>query len=165
MPERDAAAVRERILRATYECVDRWGLAKTTVEDVAKEAGLSRATVYRYFPGGREELRSAVVSWEYARFFARLYEQVQHAESLEEVIERGLLFAHRAIEDHAVLQRILKNEPELLLPTLSAEGMGTTEQVAAFFVPYLERHELAQGVDIGEAASFLARMVLSFMAS
>ncbi len=44
--------VRERLLQATYDCVARWGLAKTTVEDAAREAGVSRATVYRYFPGG-----------------------------------------------------------------------------------------------------------------
>ena len=44
--------VRERLLQATYACVARWGLAKTTVEDAAREAGVSRATVYRYFPGG-----------------------------------------------------------------------------------------------------------------
>ena len=55
--------VRERILQATYDCVGRWGLAKTTIEDAAREAGVSRATVYRYFPGGRDELIGAVVRW------------------------------------------------------------------------------------------------------
>jgi hypothetical protein len=43
---------RQRILEATYVCVARWGLAKTTVEDAAREAKVSRATVYRTFPGG-----------------------------------------------------------------------------------------------------------------
>jgi len=46
-PDGDA---RRRILEATYVCVARWGLSKTTVEDAARQAGLSRATVYRYFP-------------------------------------------------------------------------------------------------------------------
>ena len=65
--------VRERLLQATYDCVARWGLAKTTIEDAAREAGVSRATVYRYFPGGRDELLSAVVGWEFSRFFLRLW--------------------------------------------------------------------------------------------
>ena len=108
--------VRERLLRATYDCVARWGLDKTTVEDAAREAGVSRATVYRYFPGGRDELISAVVGWEFARFFLRLYEEVSDAETLEEVMERGLMFAHRAVVEHEVLQRILVTEPEILLP-------------------------------------------------
>ena len=73
--------VRERLLQATYDCVARWGLAKTTVEDAAREAGVSRATVYRYFPGGRDELLSAVVGWEFSRFFLRLYEEVSDADT------------------------------------------------------------------------------------
>ncbi len=165
MAAADTEVVRQRILQATYDCVARRGLARTTVEDAAKEAGVSRATVYRYFPGGRDELMGAVVTFEYARFFARLYEEVQSADSLEEVMERGLLFAHRAISDHEVLQRVLASEPESLLPALTGESPGTIEVIAAFLTPYLERHELAPGVDVAEAATFLARMVLSYIGS
>ena len=117
--------VRERLLQATYDCVARWGLAKTTVEDAAREAGVSRATVYRYFPGGRDELISAVVGWEFARFFLRLYEEVHGAETLEEVMERGLMFAHRSMVEHVVLQRILVTEPDVLLPRLTVEADQT----------------------------------------
>lgn len=160
-----SADPRQRILQATYECVARWGMSKTTVEDAAREAGLSRATIYRYFPGGREELMDAVVAWEHARFFTRLYDEVHDAETLEEVIERGLVFAHRAVLEHEVLQRILVTEPELLLPSLTIEGQGTVEVIAAFLEPYLRRHELAPGVDVAHASRFLARMVLSYIAS
>lgn len=158
-------ATRERILEAAYACVARWGLSKTSVEDVTKEAGLSRSTLYRYFPGGRDELISAVVGWEYDRFFTRLYLAVQDASSLEEVMERGLSFAHRAIAEHEVLQRILQREPELLVPALTVRSEATVALVAAFLTPYLERHRLAPGVEVPEAAEFLARMVLSYMST
>jgi AcrR family transcriptional regulator len=49
----------ERIIDAAERCFDRWGAAKTSIDDVANEAGLSRATVYRYF-GNRSELITAV---------------------------------------------------------------------------------------------------------
>ncbi len=159
----DGADTRERILEAAYACVARWGLSKTSVEDVTKEANLSRSTLYRYFPGGREELISAVVGWEYDRFFTRLYEAVRDADTLEEVMERGLTFAHRAIAGHEVLQRVLQTEPELLLPAMTVKSEATLALVAAFLTPYLERHRLAPGVDVAEAADFLARMVLSYM--
>jgi AcrR family transcriptional regulator len=156
---------RERILEAAYACVARWGLSKTSVEDVAKEADLSRSTLYRYFPGGRDELIGAVIGWEHDRFFARLYEAVRDATSLEEVMERGLVFAHRSIAEHEVLQRVLTTEPELLLPQLTVKNERTLLLVAGFLAPYLERHRLAPGVVVSEAADFLARMVLSYMAA
>ena len=157
--------VRERLLQATYACVGRWGLAKTTVEDAAREAGVSRATVYRYFPGGRDELIGAVVGWEFARFFRRLYEEVHDAETLEEVMERGLIFAHRALVEHEVLQRVLETEPEILLPRLTIEADQTHTMVAAFLRPYLLRHGMREGTDLNMTADFLARMVLTYIAS
>jgi AcrR family transcriptional regulator len=157
--------VRERLLVATYACVARWGLAKTTVEDAAREAGVSRATVYRYFPGGRDELIGAVVGWEFARFFLRLYEEVHESETLEEVMERGLVFAHNAIVNHEVLQRILQTEPEILVPRLTVEANETHTLIAAFLVPYLVRHGMTEGAELDAAADFLARMVLSYIGS
>ncbi|MGO8873404.1 MAG: TetR/AcrR family transcriptional regulator [Acidimicrobiales bacterium] len=156
---------RQRILEATYACVARWGIAKTTVEDAAREAKVSRATVYRVFPGGREELVNAVISWATLEFFTRLYEQVHGAESLEQVMERGIMFAHRAIIEHEVLQRVMQTEPEKLLPALTFESVRIREGVALFLEPYLEQRGVAPGVERKEAADFLARMILSYMSA
>ena len=71
-PSEPEPALRDRVLAAAYECVARFGIAKTTVEDVVKESGVSRATVYRVFPGGKDELLRAAVSWEMDRFFLML---------------------------------------------------------------------------------------------
>ena len=157
--------VRPRLVEAAYACVARHGMAKTTVEDIGREAGVSRATVYRYFPGGRDELLQAAVAHGVAEFAVRLYEQIQDAPSLEQVMERGILFAHRAIVEHEVLQRIMETEPELLLPQLTVEGNQVRAAVAAFLLPYLRAHGVASGVDDAEAADFLARMIMSYMTS
>ena len=156
---------RQRILEATYTCVARWGLAKTTVEDAAREAGLSRATVYRYFPGGRDELIDAVVSWQFLSFFGRLYEEVHGAASLDEVLTRGLVFARRALLEHVVLEKILETEPDALVPKLSVESKRTVGLISGFLVPYLHEHGVARGMEIHQAADFLARMVLSYISS
>jgi AcrR family transcriptional regulator len=156
---------RQRILEATYACVARWGLAKTTVEDVSREAGVSRATVYRTFPGGRDELLTAVVAWATLEFFDRLREHVAGAASLEEVMERGIIFARRAIVDHDVLQRVMQTEPERLLPALTVESVRIRQGIAGFLTPYLAERGLVEGVDLDQAADFLARMVLSHIAA
>ena len=40
---------RERILSAAERCIDRHGIRKTTIDDIACEVGLSRPSIYRYF--------------------------------------------------------------------------------------------------------------------
>ncbi len=156
---------RERILAATYACVARWGLAKTTVEDAAREANVSRATVYRTFPGGRDELLGATVAWAMTDFFVRLYEQVQDAASLEEVLELGIRFARRSVLEHEVLQRVMQTEPERLLPAMTVESIRVRDAIAEFLIPYLEARGVLPGVDLQEAAEFLARMALSYIAA
>jgi AcrR family transcriptional regulator len=156
---------RQRIIESAYSCVARKGIAKTTVEDAAREASVSRATVYRIFPGGRPELINAVVAWATLDFFTRLREQVQEAGTLEEVMERGIMFAHRSIVEHEVLQRVMQTEPEKLLPALTFESIRIRVGIAEFLVPFLEARGVVEGVDPGDAADFLARMVLSYMSA
>jgi AcrR family transcriptional regulator len=160
-----AVDTRQRIVEATYACVARRGMAKTTVEDVAREAGISRATVYRTFPGGRDELIDATVSWAVFDFFAKLYDRIQGAADLEEVMERGIMFAHRSIVDHEVLQRVMQTEPDTLLPALTVESIRIREGIAEVLAPYVVERGLAPGVDLGDAADFLARMVLSYISA
>ncbi len=47
-------SLEDRVLDAVKACCERWGMAKVTIDDIAAEAGCSRATVYRLFPGGKD---------------------------------------------------------------------------------------------------------------
>lgn len=154
---------RTRVLRATVVCIGRFGLAKTTVEDVATEAGLGRATVYRHFPAGRDQLISEAITWEVGQFFARLQAHVADAPDFATLLERGLLFAHRAVEEHAVLQKVVDTEPERLLPQLTVTGPLVIAVLRGYFAPLLERETLRTGLGLEDAADWLARNVLSFI--
>ena len=160
---------RERVLEATYACVARFGMGKTTVEDVVKESGVSRASIYRLFPGGKDQLMRETVAWEMNRFFARLAEAVYDAPDFATLLERGLTFAHAAILDHEVLNKVLDTEPDRLLPLITVEQDRVLGFITAFLLPYLEREQregrIRVGVDLGAAADYVARMVLSLIAS
>ena len=158
-----SGGVREKLLDATYACVARWGLAKTTVEDAAREAGVSRATEYRYIPGGRDELVAETIKWKVDEFFFALAAEVDDAEQFHTVVERALLHAHRAIGEHAVLQRVLATEADRLLPTISMETTRLLPEIVAFLEPFLAREPLAPGMTASTAADYVARMVLSFV--
>lgn len=161
-------SLRERVLEATYACVARFGMAKTTVEDIVKESGVSRATIYRQFPGGRDELIREVVGWEAGRFMGRLAEAVAGAPDLPSLVEGALRFGHRALLEHEVLQKILATEPERLLPMLTIDHRPLQIAVA-FLAPYIERAAerglLREGVDPAQATEYVARMLLSLAAS
>ena len=64
----DAPAAKGRLVDAAAACFERYGVTKTSVEDIATEAHVSRATVYRYFEGGRDELVLCVGLREVRRF-------------------------------------------------------------------------------------------------
>jgi AcrR family transcriptional regulator len=156
--------VRERILEATYACVGRYGIGKTTVDDVAREAKVSRATIYRYFPGGKDQLMSETIAWEMTRFFVRLAEHVADAPDFAHLLEEGLLFAHRSVEEHDVLQKVLETEPERLLPQLTVATHAILRAIAGFLAPRLAHEDLQPGMTPERAAEYLARMITSFIA-
>src|SRR2546423_13021755 len=107
-----------RLVGATLRCIARWGVGKTTLDDVARQAGCSRATVYRVFPGGKEGLVEALVRVELARFFtgmaARLDRVADHG--LEAGLVAGMADAGRRLPAHDALQYLLAHEPEGISP-------------------------------------------------
>jgi AcrR family transcriptional regulator len=163
----DPLTVRDRVLAAAYTCVTRFGLSKTAIEDVVKESGVSRATIYRHFPGGRDELLQATVAWEIARYFNELADAVRDAPDLAHLLEDGLVFARQSVAQHEVLQKMLVTEPERLLPLLTTESSKTLPFIAAFLHPYIDREaragRLREGVDVDRAADYLARGILSLI--
>lgn len=161
-----ASSTRDRILHATLACVGRLGMAKTTMEDIAREADLSRATLYRAFPGGRDEVLDAVVTWEVARFFARINDAI-HPDELDEatVLEHGLLAARDAFEHHELLQRLLRDEADQLVPSLLTVMPMVVQALADWYRPRLEAARLRPGVEPAEAADLVARMALSYIAT
>ena len=79
-----------------------WG--KTTVDDIARDAKFSRATVQWTFPGGRDAIVEAVVETEVARLFSSLAVVMGAATDLEEaVLVAGMVESARRLSDHEAL--------------------------------------------------------------
>lgn len=158
-----------RFYRAAVTCVERDGLAATSVEDVARAAGSSRATLYRTFPGGRDQLIAETVAWEVAAFFTRIEQAVVAEPDVESKLAAGLAFGHLAIADHALLQRLLRTEPEALLSSLSVTTGLVLDAIADYVLDELtvaaDEGRLRPGVDLAEAADHLARLFLSYLGS
>ena len=155
------APPRQRVLDAALRCVSRWGVAKTTLDDVAREAGCSRATVYRLFPGGKESVVDGVVSSEVERFFAGLAARVEGTHDLEELLVAGVTHAGRTLAGHEALQYLLAHEPEVILPRIAFGRMDEVlRRASAFVAPYLAPH--VGDDEAARAAEWVARIVISY---
>ena len=151
----------QRVIDAALRCIARWGIGKTTLDDVAREASCSRATIYRLFPGGKDALLAATTRLELARFFSGLARTFDEAADLEDLLVGGIIFASRALAGHEALQFVLAYEPEVVLPKVAfrqADRVLTT--VSAFAAPYLAPHVGAD--DAPRVAEWVARLVLTY---
>jgi len=119
LPERgrrdaNEPATRARILEGAVRAVARYGLAKLAMSDVSQSAGVSRGTLYRYFPT-REALLDALAQREAERFFERVVEATQSAPAGEARLRVLLEHATREVRAHPALQRLLDSDPAEVL--------------------------------------------------
>ena len=75
MPSQSYEARAERILEAAAELIVRWGYKKTTVDDIARQAGVAKGTIYLHWKT-REELFKAVL----------IHEELKLAEDIKQLI-------------------------------------------------------------------------------
>ncbi|MEZ5140818.1 MAG: helix-turn-helix domain-containing protein [Acidimicrobiales bacterium] len=152
----------ERILDATLVLIARWGVAKTALGDVAKEAGCSRATLYRAFPGGKQHLLLALGERELVAYVGAIAEAIDEAADLEEALTMAVVVASRLLRDHAAAQFVLDHEPGLLLPFLGFHQVDRLYRHTAIALgPHLERFLPAERA--GWAAEWTARAFISFI--
>ena len=150
-----------RVLDATKTCCERWGIAKVTIDDIAAEAGVSRATLYRMFPGGKDVLFDALRVHELEDFFTRLSAHIHDTNDLEELLVRTVVYATVELraDDHLAL--MLASEPGDTLGNLTVQGLPRIIRMASLFIagkvePYLDRANAQRLVDL------LARLVISY---
>jgi AcrR family transcriptional regulator len=89
MPVTENAVVQnevvQQILDAGSAWLTRFGNEKTTIQDVAQASGISRATIYRYFPG-RAQLLQAITDYDQARQLQEVRIRAAAAASMEEAV-------------------------------------------------------------------------------
>ncbi|KHO20386.1 TetR/AcrR family transcriptional regulator [Mycolicibacterium setense] len=124
-----------RILSATLEQAELVGIRRTTMEDVARRSGVGRATLYRRFPT-KDALIDALVLSEARRYLEGSAQARAHAETLEDRLVYGTVFTVTFLRDHALLKKLLRTEPETILPSLTVD--------AGAIIDFATQHSAAQ---------------------
>jgi len=135
----DVHSLETRVLDATKVCLERWGHAKLTIDDIAAEARVSRATIYRLYPGGKDVLFEALRVKELEEFFHDLKTEIAGRETLDDVLVMAVVTATRRMRDDEHLALMLAAEPGTVLNQLTSEGVPRIIRMAtAFLVPFVE---------------------------
>lgn len=94
------------VMDAVTCCIERYGLRKTRMEDIARHAGLSRISLYRDY-GNRDKLINCFLSHRSRQFNDRIRLKVQACQSIEEALEYYLLTATtQAIKDVSIRELV-----------------------------------------------------------
>jgi AcrR family transcriptional regulator len=160
-PELNAQA--SRIVDAALTCLGRVGLAKTTLDDVAREAGCARATVYRSF-ANKQQLLVALVAREVGSLRDTVLIAAADDETLTDAITTVVTTSARCLAAHRALAFVTLHEPESIVPFLAFEREDAVLRTAAAlvapaFARFLEEDDATR---LGE---WLARMTLSYLFS
>ncbi len=150
-----------RILDAAKQCCERWGVAKVTIDDIATAGGVSRATLYRLFPGGKDVLFDALRVRELTGFFDRLTAEAEGVDDFEDLVVRLVVTATRELRADQHLAIMLGSEPGETLSQLTVEGLPRTIRVATEYITPLVRSHLTQD-EAALAIDLLVRMTISY---
>ncbi|MEO7398377.1 MAG: helix-turn-helix domain-containing protein [Ilumatobacteraceae bacterium] len=150
-----------RILDAAKACCERFGIAKASVDDIAAEARVSRATLYRMYPGGKDVVLDALRVRELEEFFGQLKIAVAGASTMEDLLVGTVVAATIELRNDQHLAIMLMSEPGDTLSHLTVQGMPRIIRMASLFLaplvdPYLDRVQGDRLVDV------LARLVISY---
>jgi AcrR family transcriptional regulator len=160
-------ATRARILDAALRCFAQIGIAKTSLQDVARVAEMSRGTVYRHFED-RKALIDAAVARGSQQYWAdatsalgRKASLAEQAGALAEVVARTQAVQHTR-------DRLVNGDTGLMRMLLE-DARETLAHTMAFLRPYVEeareRGEIRTDVEVDEASEWLARMIMSIISA
>ena len=86
-----SGSAKERLLIAATLCYERRGIAKTTMEDIAQQANLTRRTVYRHYPSHKDML-AAVVVQQSVKFLTKMHSDLQEIEDFSDYFVEALIY-------------------------------------------------------------------------
>ena len=156
-------AAQTHFIDAAEACFERYGVTKTTMEDIAKMAGVSRPTVYRHFPD-RDSLILAVIMRRAQALIGKAQAFRRKQDSFEDQLVEGLLFLVKTGRTDPFV-RILVSPAHL---DLAQQLVGATDAVVdltyAMWEPVLSdaaaRGELNPDLDFRAIARWLTHVEL-----
>jgi AcrR family transcriptional regulator len=152
---------RDRIVDAAFRAVERFGLSRFTMDDVARMAGVARQSVYRYFDS-RDALIVALVFREEEAFLEGVRQAHSRHQDLEAATAEAIMFCLRTAREHPLLDRLLESEPDALLPYLTTRGGGVIGRARAVIEELAAQRKGVNPELVHRTADLVVRAIVSY---
>lgn len=156
------------ILDAALRQFELFGMARSTVDDIARRANVSRVTVYRRF-ANKDVLVGAVLLREVQRFVSGLDAAIERKTDPEDMYVEGFVTGVQAIREHQLLRRLLDSEPETVLPYLTIHAAPLIAAAGAYVAGKLRANprlrKTMSAAELDTISELLVRIALSYLLS
>lgn len=164
-PSAPEGELRAAAVEATLALLLTQGYAATTVDAVAKRAGMAKKTLYRFAENRDALVTQAIASWTDA--FAPVFEQdAQRATELPTLLSQGLqAIARQVLSELAVgMFRLLQSEfpgREDLLAAYQRNGIERGRTIVADWLQRQQRRGWLRELDCAQTSDLLLAMVIA----
>jgi AcrR family transcriptional regulator len=156
---------RELIVESAFICFGRQGLDKATIVDIAKQAGVSRSTIYEYF-GDKAAIIEACAEHASERFYREMSKAMAQGDSLEDKLSNAAVFVTQARRVIASEKYFDEDAVSLLL---TKDAAVLLRECVDFFAPYLSAArltgEVRKDLDVEAAGEWFARILFSLFST
>ncbi|MFH1149832.1 MAG: TetR/AcrR family transcriptional regulator [Actinomycetota bacterium] len=106
---------RSDILEAARGLFRRYGYRKTTMDDIARAAGITKPTIYSYFKG-KKDIIAGLVEWEGAQVLRTGLSGQDEQSSAEEQLAGMFMAVDQYLKEDTFLQGIASRDPDIITP-------------------------------------------------
>lgn len=154
--------LRQRILDAAEACLLDIGPSARFHGQIAQRAGVSRPSVYKY-GGDQQAIVEALLHREVDRYLKAVEPVLSRRGPLREQFVETVVFTVGYARDHALLQTLLRDLPQVVLPWLTTDAEPMLRRGLAAMTSYVKRGEPAPEVEPTVVVEWGIRLVVSLI--
>lgn len=163
MPSQNHETRGERILEAAAELIVRWGYKKTTIDDIAKQAGVAKGTIYLHWKT-REELFKAVLIHEELKLMEDMKQRI--VSDPEGATLHGMLkHATLATMKRPIWKAVLTHDTEMLGALVQDETVTqrSIENFKLYFNVLHEQGLIRSDLDMKQLVYLVNAITIGFL--
>ncbi len=152
-----ARATSDQILTAARNLFVKYGLRRTSLDDIAAAAGIGRATLFRRYTN-RDTLMAALIEKELAVALDQIAAKTEEKEDPEEKFIAGFLAFMNLVRTNDLLHELLQSDPDTVLPLMTIAGQEAVAVGRQFAQTHLQMAQ-ADGIELTADPEYLAEML------